>query len=99
MAHLYMRNLLPKAASTLLAVFDGNTAGPVEGTQTPLDSISTLEALTDGVSLDRIVPEDYSDYVKQGQLVARELGLLPGHKGLAMNGRVSKQAYTPKSLY
>jgi hypothetical protein len=64
MAHLYTHDLLPRAASTLLAVFEGNMAVPVEGTQTPLISKSTFEALTEDVSLDGIVQEDYSEFVK-----------------------------------
>lgn len=72
---------------------------PVEGTQTPLGNKNTFESLTGGVSLDRIVPEEYSDYVKQSQLLARELGLLPGQKGLVVNGRVSRESYVPKNLH
>ena len=94
-----MRNLLPNAASTLLAVFEGNSAVPVEGTQTLLVNKNTFESLTGGVSLDKIVPEEYSDYVKQSRLVARELGLLPGQKGLVVNGRVSHDFCVPKILH
>jgi hypothetical protein len=84
-----MRNLLPKVGSTLLAFLEGNMVAPAEGTQIPLDNKNPFEALTEGVSLDRIIPEDYSAYVRQSQLAARELGLLPGQKGLVVNGRVS----------
>ena len=90
MAHLYTRNLLTNTASTFLAFLEGKVIAPIEGTQTPLGGRSTFEELTGGVSLDRIVSEDYSDYVKQSRLVARELGILPGRKALVVNGRVSR---------
>lgn len=64
-----------------------------DNTQTPFESKTTFEELTEGVSLDQIAPEDYSYYVRQSQLVAREVGLLAGQKGLVINGRVSREIY------
>lgn len=90
MAHLYTHNLLSNAGSTFLAFLEGDVIAPIGGTQTPLGGRSTFEELTGGVSLDGIVSQDYSDYVKQSHLVAREMGLLPGQKALVVNGRVSR---------
>jgi len=62
----------------------------------PLQARNAFEDLTEGLSLDRIVAEDYSDYVRQSQLVARELGLSPGQKGLVINGRVKATSMLSK---
>jgi len=90
MSHLHVHDLLSKTTpSSLLSVFDGHTAGPTEGTQTPLDGKNTFDILTDGTPLDKFSSEDYVAYVKQSRLLARELGLAPGQKCLVINGRVS----------
>jgi hypothetical protein len=60
-----------------------------EGSQIPLGKTDAYEALTEGVHLDHLKPEEYVDYVKAGRLVARELGLAPGQSALVVNGRVS----------
>jgi hypothetical protein len=61
MANLYVQNPLPEAAPTLSSPFSKETRlYQLKGMQTSLDSETTCESLTDGVSLDRIVPEDYS---------------------------------------
>jgi len=90
MSHLHIHDLLSKATpSALLSVFEEHTVGPIEGTQTPLGGKNTFDILTDGIALDKISSEDYVAYVKQSRLIARELGLAPGEKGLVVNGRVS----------
>ena len=90
MSHLHVHNLLSKTTpSSLLSVFEGHTAGPVEGTQTSLGDENSFDTLTDGIPLDKFSSEDYVAYVKKSRLIARELGLGPGQKCLVINGRVS----------
>ncbi len=86
-----MRDLFSKASpSTLLAAVSGDAPiEPAVGPQIPFGSRDIFESLTNGVSLDEIVLNDYDDYVKQSRLVAQELGIAPGQKGLVVNGRVT----------
>lgn len=90
-AYLHTHGLLSKVApSTLFSALSGDA--PVEvaaGQQTPLGSRDAFEALTYGVSLDKIVPDDYVDYIKQSRVIAQELNIAPGQKGLVVNGRVT----------
>ena len=56
-----------------------------EGSQIPLGKTDAYKALTEGVNVDHLKPEAYADYVKAGRLVARELGLEPGHSALVVH--------------
>ncbi|KAF9478976.1 hypothetical protein BDN70DRAFT_807681 [Pholiota conissans] len=90
LAHLHVRELLSKAtlATLLSALGFQDIATPTEGTQIPLGQEASLEALTGGVALGRILPEEYYDFVKTSRLIARRLQIASGQSALVVNGRV-----------
>lgn len=89
-SHLHTRGLLSQATPSLLLSALGldPPAVPADGPQIPIGGKNAFERLTQGVGLNDITPEEYAVYLKSSRFVARDVKLLPGEKGLIVNGRI-----------
>ena len=84
-----MRHASPATLAQALGIQLDTAAAVANDEQVPITMAEALTKLTGGVMLDDVAPEEYVDYVRASQLVARDLQISPGQLALVINGRVS----------
>ena len=84
-----MRHASPATLAQALGIQLDTAAAVANDEQVPITMAEALTKLTGGVTLDDVAPEEYVDYVRASQLVARDLQISPGQLALVINGRVS----------
>ena len=84
-----MRHASPATLAQALGIQLDTAAAVANDEQVPIRMAEALTKLTGGVMLDDVAPEEYVDYVRASQLVARDLQISPGQLALVINGRVS----------